>query len=69
MEVILSDEKLDYSDTNGYLTLLSDSLITLSIKEHCVFAIISEISYQNLQNIKHSTIKNEFKVGVKLQEN
>jgi CRISPR-associated protein Cmr3 len=66
MEVFQSDEKLDYKDKNGYLTLLSDAYITVSLKGNCEFAITSEISYQNLQNKKHSTIKNEFKKSTKI---
>lgn len=48
-----SDETLKYYDKNGYLTLLSDAYITLPIKEHCTFAITSEISFRNLRNKKH----------------
>jgi len=66
MEVLQNDEKLDYQDKNGYLTLLSDAYISIPIKEYCDFAITSEISYQNLQNKKHSTIKNEFKKSTKI---
>lgn len=35
-----------------YLTLLSDSYITVPLKQNCDFAITSEISYQSLQNKK-----------------
>jgi len=59
-EVQKSDEKLNYIDKNGYLTLLSDSYITLPIKEYCDFAITSEISFKNLQNKKHYKIHNKF---------
>jgi hypothetical protein len=61
MQVELSDETLNYKDKNGYLTLLSDAYITLPIKGNVKFAITSEISYQNLQNKKHVSKKNEFK--------
>jgi CRISPR-associated protein Cmr3 len=50
MEITPSSEYLEYEDKNGYLTLLSDSYITLPIKEHCDFAITSEISFNHLQN-------------------
>jgi len=50
MKVTPSSEYLEYEDKNGYLTLLSDSYITLPIKEHCDFAITSEISFNYLQN-------------------
>jgi CRISPR-associated protein Cmr3 len=60
MQISLSDEKLEYEDKNGYLTLLSDAYITLNVKEHCEFAITSEISYRNLVNKKHATKHSEF---------
>jgi len=60
-EADLNDEKLDYIDKNYYLTLLSDSYITLPIKEYCDFAITSEISFRNLQNKKHCEKHNKFK--------
>jgi len=66
MQVKQSDEKLDYADKNGYLTLLSDAYITVALKGNCEFAITSEISYQNLQNKKHVTQKNEFKKSKKV---
>jgi len=55
----------DYMDGNGYLTLLSDSYITVSLEGNCDFAITSEISYQNLTNKKgvqkgKFTTKNSF---------
>jgi hypothetical protein len=59
MEVALSDETLDYKDKNGYLTLLSDAYITLPIKENSIFAITSEISYQNLIGKKSSMTRNK----------
>jgi CRISPR-associated protein Cmr3 len=60
MEVTESDASLDYQDQNGYLTLLGDSYITLDIKEHCDFAITSEISHRNLTNKKHVSQANSF---------
>jgi len=66
LEAIQSDKNLEYKDNNGYLTLLSDSYITISIKDNCDFAITSEISYQSLQNKKHSIIHNEFKKSSKV---
>lgn len=51
---------LHYEDKNGYLTLLSDSYITLPLKENCDFAITSEISYQGLKNQKHAYKQNKF---------
>ncbi len=50
MEITPSSDKLDYQDKNGYLTLLSDAYIDISIKEHCTFAITSEISFRYLEN-------------------
>jgi len=61
MQVTQSNEVLKYEDKNGYLTLLSDAYITIDIKEHCDFAITSEISYRNLVNKKHATKHSEFK--------
>lgn len=61
LEVSKTDDRLYYEDKNNYLTLLSDSYITLSIKKHCDFAITSEINFRSLQNQKHVTQKNEFK--------
>jgi len=49
----------NYLDTNGYLTLLSDSYITIPLKGNCDFAITSEISYQALKGKKSSMIKKE----------
>ncbi len=48
----LQDDPLDYRDTNGYVVLLSDSYITLPIREHCKFALTSEISHRNLKGKK-----------------
>jgi CRISPR-associated protein Cmr3 len=59
MEVTKSNEELNYQDKNGYLTLLSDAYITLPIKEHCDFAITSELSYQNLIGKKSSMTKKD----------
>jgi CRISPR-associated protein Cmr3 len=50
MDVTPSNERLAYQDKNGYLTLLSDAYISLAIKEHCDFAITSEISFRYLEN-------------------
>ncbi len=60
MEVTEDANKLDYNDKNGYLTLLSDSYITLDIREPYTFAITSEISHRNLQNKKHVKKENVF---------
>ncbi|KLE02181.1 hypothetical protein [Aliarcobacter butzleri] len=56
MEVKQTDKKLSIND--NYLTLLSDSYITISLKENCDFAITSEISYKNLIGKKSSMTKN-----------
>lgn len=66
LEVKYSEEELDYKDPKGYLTLLSDAYITISIKENCDFAITSEISFSSLQNKKHATKHNEFKKSDKV---
>jgi len=50
LEVKEENSTVNYYDKNGYLTLLSDSYITLPLKEHCDFAITSEISYKQLTN-------------------
>lgn len=50
LEVKEENSRLNYNDQNGYLTLLSDSYITLSLKENCDFAITSEINYKQLTN-------------------
>lgn len=50
MEVESSTQNLDIK--TSHLILLSDSYISLPLEEHCDFAITSEISYQNLTNIK-----------------
>lgn len=60
MSVEKSNDALEYQDKKDYLTLLSDALITLPIKEHCDFAITSEISFRNLQNKKHVTKHSKF---------
>jgi CRISPR-associated protein Cmr3 len=60
------NSRLNYEDKNGYLTLLSDSYITIPLKENCEFAITSEISYQSLENKKHAYKHNEFKKSNKL---
>lgn len=61
LELTKSDEMLNYRDKNGYLTLLSDAYITVPIKEHCDFAITSEVSFRTLVNKKHVTKHNKFK--------
>ena len=50
MKLTATDEKLNYQDKNGYLTLLSDAYIDIPIKEVCDFAITSEISFRFLEN-------------------
>jgi CRISPR-associated protein Cmr3 len=59
MQAKQSDEKLDYTDKNGYLTLLSDAYITVALKGNCDFAITSEISFKNLINKKSAMTKNQ----------
>jgi hypothetical protein len=66
LEVTKSSDSLEYNDKNGYLTLLSDAYITVPLKDNCDFAITSEISYQSLQNKKHSTKHNKFQKSTKL---
>jgi len=60
LEVKEDNTQLDYLDKKGYLTLLSDSYITIPLKENCDFAITSEISHQSLKNIKHAYKHNKF---------
>jgi CRISPR-associated protein Cmr3 len=57
MTVQESSDDLQYVDPKGYLTLLSDTYITLPIKEHCQFAITSELSHRNLKGKKTATKK------------
>ena len=69
MEVELSTQNLDIK--TSHLILLSDSYISLPLEEHCDFAITSEISYQNLTNIKgiqknKKTNKNSFSKSKKV---
>lgn len=45
-----ANDGLKYQDKNGYLTLLSDAYIPLSIKDNCTFAISSEINFRYLNN-------------------
>jgi len=66
LEIKPSNESLNYKDKNGYMTLLSDAYITLPIKSNCDFAITSEVSFRNLQNIKHATQINAFKKSDKI---
>jgi CRISPR-associated protein Cmr3 len=51
--------KLDYEDSKGYLTLLSDAYITVDVKKHCTFAIVSELSHRNLKGKKTAMSKHE----------
>lgn len=60
MEVVENEGSLDYSDTEGHLVLLSDSYITINIKEHCTFAITSEISHRNLISKKSALRSHKF---------
>ncbi|UCN01254.1 hypothetical protein LCX93_04890 [Sulfurimonas sp. SWIR-19] len=50
MQVKETDGHLNYKDPRGYMVLLSDSYITLPIKEHCDFAITGEINFRSLEN-------------------
>jgi len=50
LEVKEDNRSLNYEDKNGYLTLLSDSYITIDLKDNCDFAITSELSYKQLTN-------------------
>ncbi len=60
MEVVEDNTSFTYSDSKGYLVLLSDSYITIDIKEHCDFAITSEISHRNLTSKKSVLYSCEF---------
>lgn len=60
MRVQRSDDALKYVDSKGYLTLLSDTYITLPLRDHCQFAISSEISFRSLKNKKNSTKHHAF---------
>ena len=60
MEVKEDNATLDYADSKGYLTLLSDALITIDIKNNCDFAITSELSHRNLISKKSALQKNRF---------
>ena len=60
MEVKEDNSTLDYVDKKGYLTLLSDALITVDIKNSCDFAITSELSHRNLKSKKSALQKNTF---------
>ena len=60
MEVKEDNATLDYADSKGYLTLLSDALITIDIKNNCDFAITSELSHRNLKSKKSALQKNTF---------
>ena len=60
MEVKEDNSTLNYVDKKGYLTLLSDALITVDIKNNCDFAITSELSHRNLKSKKSALQKNAF---------
>ena len=60
MEVKEDNATLDYADSKGYLTLLSDALITIDTKNNCDFAITSELSHRNLISKKSALQKNSF---------
>jgi len=60
MSIQESTQTLDYKDPKGYLTLLGDTYITLDLKEHCHFAITSEISHRNLIGKKSVIKKSQF---------
>jgi CRISPR-associated protein Cmr3 len=60
MEVKEDNSTLDYVDKKGYLTLLSDALITVDIKNNCDFAITSELSHRNLKSKKSALQKHTF---------
>ena len=60
MEVKEDNATLDYADSKGYLTLLSDALITIDTKNNCDFAITSELSHRNLMSKKSALQKNTF---------
>jgi len=60
LEIKEDNSLLDYSDNDSYLTLLSDSYITIPLKGNCEFAITREISYQSLKNQKHAYKPNTF---------
>ncbi len=66
LEVKEDNTTLNYKDKNGYLTLLSDTYISVPLKANCDFAITSELSYQNLQNKKHAFKHNEFQKSKKV---
>lgn len=57
MSVKKDADTLNYTDAKGYMTLLSDTYITINIKENCSFAIASEISHRNLKGKKTATKK------------
>lgn len=69
LKVEESEEMLEYK--SEHIVLLSDSLITLPLQNHCDFAITSEISYQNIihkkgvQKDKFTTL-NSFKKSDKV---
>lgn len=57
MQVKKDDATLEYTDKQGYMTLLSDTYITLPLKENCEFAVTSEITHRNLKGKKTATLK------------
>lgn len=61
MTVKKDDSSLDYVDKHGYMTLLSDAYINISIHENCKFAITSEISHKNLTSKKSALEHHKFK--------
>lgn len=65
LEIKEDNSSLDYEDKNNYLTLLSDSYITIPLKENCDFAITSEISYKQLTNSFNKN-KKTFSKGAKV---
>jgi hypothetical protein len=57
MTVKEDTSSLDYQDSHGHMTLLSDAYITVDIADNCDFAITSEISHRNLVGKKTATKK------------
>jgi len=55
-----TDDWLEYKDSNGYLTLLGDSYITVPLKDNCEFAITSEVAHRSLKNKKNIKEKYSF---------
>lgn len=61
MDVLEDTSSLEYTDANGYLTLMSDAYITVDIREHTRFAITREISHRNL--ISKKSIRQKYPFG------